>query len=133
MVQHRKPLILNVDDDPDILAITEFILSDAGYEVVMATSGREALQMLTEIRPDLILLDGSMPDMDGCEICSVLKTGHTTAAIPILFLSGSDDAKRREEAFAAGAVDYVVKPALPPELLEKIGACLKNKNESQEG
>ena len=127
MAQRKKPLIMNVDDNPDILAMTEFILRDSGYNIVTATSGREALQMLSNISPDLILLDGSMPDMDGCELCSALKASQATAAVPIVFLSGSDDTEQRKAALAAGAVDYLVKPALPPLLLGTIKTCLKKK------
>ncbi len=131
MTEQVRPLILNVDDDPDILAMTEFILSSEGYEVATAGSGKEALEMLSELRPDIILLDSSMPDMDGHGLCLALKASKATCTIPVLFLSGSDETEHKKAAFAAGADDYLVKPVLPPVLLEKIAAHLENRKPSE--
>jgi DNA-binding response OmpR family regulator len=126
MSHDNKPLILNIDDDLDMLEMTERVLTDEGYKVVTAQSGSKALQDVKDLVPDLILLDARLPDMDGATICSVLRASKATAAVPVIFLTGSDCSEDKAAAFAAGADDYLVKPVPLALLLKKVRIHLKN-------
>jgi type IV pilus assembly protein PilB len=123
-----RPLILCIDDDPDIRRLIEQILINNNYEVVSAENGKKALQLIHTLKPELILLDILMPEMDGYETCYRLQENHETAYIPVLFLTGLEEDQDKAKAFAAGAVDYIVKPFQKKLLLEKIKQHLKTKN-----
>lgn len=109
MFDYNKPFLLCVDDDPDILEQLKVFLGDQ-YNIVTASSGSEALQALKNFKPNTILLDVMMPDMDGYQVCAKLQENPDTAWIPVLFISALGDEQDRARAFAAGAVDYLVKP-----------------------
>jgi len=109
MFNFNKPFLLCVDDDPDILDQLKVFLGDQ-YNIITASSGGEALNALERIKPDTILLDVMMPDMDGYQVCARLQENPETAWIPVIFLSALGDQQDRARAFAAGAVDYLVKP-----------------------
>ena len=96
----------------DILA-TEFVLTFTG-------NGPEGITAAGETPPDLILLDIHLPGMDGYDVCKILKTGDATKDIPIIFITAMDAEKERVKGFDAGAVDYIVKPFYPRELLARI-------------
>ena len=85
-----------------------------------------ALKIVEKNPPDLILLDIRMPQMDGFEVCRKLKANDTTAAIPVIFLTGESDAATEADAIAAGAAGYITKPINPDALLAKISDCLKS-------
>jgi len=104
-----KPFLLCVDDDSDILIQLNRFLEDK-YNIATATTGGEALQVLDRIKPSIILLDVMMPEMDGYELCSRLQENPETAWIPVVFISALGEEQDRARAFAAGAVDYLVKP-----------------------
>ena len=123
-----RPLILSIDDDPDIRRLIEQILINNNYEVVTAENGKKALQVIHTLKPDLILLDVLMPDMDGYETCYRLQQNTETAYIPVLFLTGLEEDQDKAKAFAAGAVDYIVKPFQKKLLLEKVKQHIKTKN-----
>jgi type II secretory ATPase GspE/PulE/Tfp pilus assembly ATPase PilB-like protein/DNA-binding response OmpR family regulator len=114
-----KPLIVVVDDNQDQLTLMERFLSSSGYAVIAADSGRKALKALTEVKPDLILLDVMMPEMDGYEVCSRLQKSRVTAYIPVIFITALGEEQDKARAFAVGAVDYLVKPVQKETLLEK--------------
>ena len=109
MYDYSKPFLLCVDDDPDILRQLGAFLGDR-YNIVTAENGRLALQILASVKPSLILLDIMMPEMDGYEVCSRLQASEDTAWIPVIFVSALGEEQDRARAFAAGAVDYLVKP-----------------------
>lgn len=109
MFNYSKPFLLCVDDDPDILQQLKVFLQDR-YNIIMAFNGAEAVQALNRIKPDLILLDVMMPDQDGYQVCSDLQEDKETAWIPVIFISALGDEQDRAKAFAAGGVDYLVKP-----------------------
>lgn len=102
--------ILIVDDNPDNLGVLRRLLSDNGYAVRPANSGKVALRALEHSPVDLILLDIRMPEMDGYETCRRLKANPATADIPVIFLSALDEPLDKVKAFEIGGVDYVAKP-----------------------
>ncbi|MBK1649190.1 response regulator [Rhabdochromatium marinum] len=105
--------ILVVDDEPHNLAAMRQILSGQ-YRLLFARSGHEALAATERCHPALILLDIQMPDLDGYSVCRQLMRDPATESIPVIFVTGMSDAGNEEEGFAAGAVDYIVKPLSPP-------------------
>ncbi len=116
--------ILVVDDDPHILEVIEFALEKAGMATARAKNGAEALRQF-EARPyDLIVLDVSMPEMDGLEVCRQVRA---TSEIPILFLSSRDDEIDRILGLEIGGDDYVTKPFSPRELVARIKVILKRR------
>lgn len=109
-----RPVVLVVDDVPENIAVLAAALG-ADYEVRFATTGAEALR-IAETSPDLdlVLLDVVMPGMNGYEVCRRLKASEHTAGVPVIFLTARDEASDEQEGFAAGAVDYIVKPFRGP-------------------
>ena len=102
--------ILLIDDNPQNLAALSRILSEQHYQVRTAINGQVALKSIQHRPPDLILLDIMMPNMDGYEVCSVLKAQDETRDIPIIFLSALDAPLDKVKAFQVGGVDYITKP-----------------------
>ncbi|RKT46466.1 response regulator [Thiocapsa rosea] len=120
------PTILVVDDTVENLAVLTDLLSPA-YCVRAVRSGRRALQALAEPRPDLILLDVMMPEMDGYEVMSRLHADPATADIPVIFVTALDAAMDEERGLALGAVDYITKPIKPAIVLARIKTQLELK------
>ncbi|WOV87665.1 response regulator transcription factor [Sporosarcina oncorhynchi] len=114
--------ILVVDDDPNILELVNIHLSQAGYAVMKAGNGIEALKLLDEDLPDLAVVDVMMPGMDGYELTKRLRD---EADIPVLLLTAKGELEDKEKGFLAGSDDYVVKPFEPKELLFRINAILR--------
>jgi len=110
MAPKRKKHILVIDDEPAWLKITSHILRSKGYDVRTAGSGMEALKALTSFKPDLILSDVRMPDMNGFDFIDNLKHSPLTASTPVVFFSAIDDFDARKVAKNLGAADYLVKP-----------------------
>ncbi|MCM1266907.1 MAG: response regulator [Bacteroidales bacterium] len=106
----KAPIILIVDDISVNVTILENILVHEGYETITALSVEEALTKIKETTPDLILSDLSMPEIDGLEFCRMLKSDQTTREIPFIFITVLNTSKEKEEAFLAGAVDFIPKP-----------------------
>jgi two-component system alkaline phosphatase synthesis response regulator PhoP len=114
--------ILVVDDEEDILHFLELVLGEKGYEVMTAVGGQEALTRAHIEKPDLILLDIMMPQMDGWEVLKLLRIDEETATIPVAMLSARTEARDRVQGLQEGAVDYICKPFSLQELLGKIEA-----------
>ncbi|MGA7223922.1 MAG: response regulator, partial [Candidatus Acidiferrales bacterium] len=113
MIAAKKKLILVVDDAPINLQVVSSILK-AEFKIRIATSGAKALDLVkAKPRPDLILLDVSMPEMDGYEVCGILKATPEIKDIPVIFLTGMTEAEDEARGFAVGAVDYIHKPFSP--------------------
>jgi len=122
-----KETLLIVDDSSDNLRLLSTMLQTQGYSVKKAISGKFALQSLTVIEPDLILLDVNMPEMDGYQVCQTLKAQEKYQAIPIIFISAADQLFNKVQAFRAGAVDYITKPFHLEEVLIRVENQLNQK------
>lgn len=116
--------ILVVDDTPANIQILTGILKEKGYQLSIATNGKQALQVLEKLRPDLILLDVMMPELDGFETCKQIKKTPGLDDIPIIFLTSKTDSSDIVAGFEIGAVDYVGKPFNTNELLARINTHL---------
>lgn len=114
-----KKCIMVVDDDAMNLNVADFILKQDGYETVLASSGKEALDKLEMSKVDLILLDIEMPEMNGLETFKYLMLDYIE--IPVMFLTASEDPENEMEAVGLGAADYVKKPFMPQDLLCRVG------------
>ena len=117
--------ILVVDDEDDILHFLELVLREKGFEVLVASSGQEALTRAQIERPDLVLLDIMMPQMDGWEVLKLLRVDEETAHIPVAMLSARTEAKDRVQGLQEGAVDYICKPFSLQELLGKLDSIFE--------
>jgi len=120
-------LILVVDDIAENLKVVGDMLEMEGYGVTFAISGQQALDRVKTARPDLILLDLMMPEMDGLQVCEILKANANFTEIPIIFLTASHEQQNLIEAFERGAVDYLTKPFNLPELLVRVRTHLELK------
>jgi DNA-binding response OmpR family regulator len=116
------PLVLVVDDDEDIRTLVGFRLRKAGYEAVEAADGLEALRLWRRHEPDLVLLDVSMPGLDGHAVTRIVTAGERR--VPVIFLSARADEKDRVAGLALGAADYVTKPFSMQELVLRIERVL---------
>jgi PAS domain S-box-containing protein len=121
----REGEIVVVDDDAESLKLLTDILSQEGYHVRPAHTGKLALASIAAAPPELILLDKRMPGMDGFEVCRRLKEFQQTRDIPVIFLSGSDREEQHVEGFHLGAVDFVTKPFKHRELLARVSTQLE--------
>jgi DNA-binding NarL/FixJ family response regulator len=117
--------ILIVDDTPANLSLLIDTLGTAGHEVLVAESGRSALDLLGHTTPDLILLDFVMPGLDGVATCRKIKQRPECAEIPVLFITAVEEPGQKLRAFDAGALDYITKPVHPPEVLARVTAHLQ--------
>ena len=126
-----KQTVLIVDDTPDNLAVLSDMLSEHGYRVLVATDGLSALEQIKHLQPDIILLDVIMPGIDGFETCYRLKENYLTKDIPIIFMTGLSELDNLLKGFKEGAVDYIVKPIRPAEVIARIDAQLSQKNNTQ--
>lgn len=120
MGQFDDFLILAVDDTPSDLDLLATVLGREGYKVALATGGVQALKMITNQKPDLILLDVNMPEIDGLEICRRVKADQATLGIPIIFITGNTSPDEIIMGFQVGAADYISKPFRIPELLARV-------------
>ncbi|HZG41266.1 MAG TPA: adenylate/guanylate cyclase domain-containing protein [Nodosilinea sp.] len=129
---HEDADILLVDDIPDNLRILSTILEADGYRCRKAISGALALNAIALAPPDLILLDITMPTMDGFEVCRQLKAIEATQNIPIIFLTARDAETEKEQAFSLGAADYIVKPFMAYEVLLRVKHQLALRRQQQQ-
>lgn len=122
MEPKRKVLI--VDDEADNRDLVDQILSEK-FEVVTAADGEEGLRMARAELPDLILLDITMPKLDGISVCETLRTNEATKHIPIIMLTASSDVDHRIQSFMTGADDFVPKPFRPKELVARVQSKIR--------
>jgi len=112
--------LLVIDDQEVNIQVVGAVLGKLGFEILPATSGPQALKRLSSRRPDLILLDLLMPDMDGFELCRQIRQNPQWAEIPIIFVSSADDKELIVRAFESGGVDYITKPFNHAELISRV-------------
>src|SRR5919199_5647954 len=122
----HPPKILVVDDTPQNVKILDAVLSPRGYSVVAAASGAEALHKVAQERPDLVLLDVVMPDLDGYEVCRRLRADPETRLLPVVMITASGE-QHKLRALEAGADDFVLKPFNQAELLARVQSLLRIK------
>ena len=117
--------ILLVDDEPDILEIVGYNLSNEGYQVITAENGLEGVKKAKKERPHLIILDVMMPEMDGIEACEIIRKNPDLKDILITFLTARGEDYSQVAGFDAGADDYITKPIKPKVLVSKVKALLR--------
>jgi two-component system, OmpR family, alkaline phosphatase synthesis response regulator PhoP len=123
--------ILIVDDEPDILEFLGYNLRREGFEVITASTGKEALETAQKIQPHLIILDIMMPEMDGVEVCRRLRANPIFDTTTITFLTARDEEISQINALDVGGDDYITKPIKPQVLISRVKALLRrNKTES---
>lgn len=120
----RRVLIVE-DEYPLATAIAETLDGVDGLQTTLAHNGEQALHLAQALRPDLILLDVSLPDQSGFEICELLKRSQSTAAIPVVFITARAEPADREQGLATGALDYITKPFSPTHLIETVQGVLQ--------
>ena len=112
--------ILVVDDNLENLKVVCSLLKEKKYQIALAENGERALKILEEIKIDLILLDIMMPEMDGFEVCRLIKKNPETENIPIIFLTAKSETGEIVKGFQAGGVDYITKPFVKEELFARV-------------
>ncbi|MEE8483830.1 MAG: response regulator [Nitrospinota bacterium] len=118
--------IMIVDDDPNVSLLLEVTLKkDHHFDLVVCTSGEEALEMMKSEKPNLVLLDIMMPGIDGFEVCRRIKSSPETKFVSVIFLSSRREVTEKVKGMNIGADDYIVKPFDPDELLSRIKAQLR--------
>ena len=117
--------ILIADDEPNQLELMSFNLSNAGYSIIKATNGKEAIELIENHSPDLIILDWMMPKMSGIDVCRVLRSRSETKQIPIIILSARSEDSDKSLGLDTGADDYISKPFSPKELISRVKALLR--------
>lgn len=131
LVNPEESIILLVDDLKQNLKLLTFILEGENYQTSFALSGKDALERLNVLKPDLILLDLMMPDMNGLEVCEKIKSNQQYKDIPVIFLTASQEEHHLVDAYNIGASDYVTKPFKKVELLTRIATHLTIKNQAK--
>ncbi len=127
MSADENDMVLIVDDSPLNLQVLGNILQAHGFQPAVAKNGIEALDFIKEQKPQLILLDVMMPDMDGFETCQRIKEDETSQDIPIIFITALSEISDKLKAFEAGGVDYITKPFMKDEVIARINVHIKLK------
>ena len=117
--------LLLVDDEPDILEILSYPLKNEGFQVYTANNGLEAIKLVKDIQPHLIVLDVMMPEMDGIEACEIIRKDPKNSSTLITFLSARGEDYSKIAGFNAGADDYITKPIKPKVLVSKVKSLLR--------
>ncbi|MEI6861191.1 MAG: response regulator [Verrucomicrobiota bacterium] len=120
-----RPFVLCVDDERDVTDLVRFLLTRAGCEVATAASGRAALAAVRARRPDLVLLDLMLPDIDGFGLCEILRREPVTTPIPVVMLTAWATPDAQAHGLGLGAIDYITKPFSPRELVERLPGWLE--------
>lgn len=123
--ENEDEIVLVVDDSPDTVSMLNDALDNEGFSVLVALSGMQAVSICKKIKPDLILLDAVMPEMDGFETCKTLKQNPDLESVPVIFMTGLDSENTVESSFNSGAADYIQKPIRIKELVARIKTHIK--------
>jgi two-component system alkaline phosphatase synthesis response regulator PhoP len=130
-METRARKVLIADDEPDILEILKYNLSNEGYEVVTAKDGDEALEKARRNQPDLVILDVMMPKKTGVEVCQLLRSQPAFKETLIIFLTAVNDEGTQIKGLETGADDYVSKPISPKVFLSRVNALFRRLNKSE--
>ncbi|MDA1136029.1 MAG: response regulator [Proteobacteria bacterium] len=122
--------ILIADDEPNQLELMAFNLENAGFSVIRAQNGKEALQFTEDHNPDLIIIDWMMPNMSGIDVCRILRSRTDTKLLPIIILSARSEEGDKSLGLDTGADDYISKPFSPKELISRVKALLRRSRPS---
>ena len=122
--------ILIADDEPNQLELMSFNLTNAGYSIIKATNGKEAIELIENHSPDLIILDWMMPKMSGIDVCRTLRSRSETKQIPIIILSARSEDSDKSLGLDTGADDYISKPFSPKEFISRVKALLRRSKPS---
>ncbi len=120
-----KKKILIVDDEHYLIDIQEQIIKREGYDSIAAENGKQAVDIAAAQLPDLILLDFSLPDMDGLEVARLIHANPKTQSTPIIVVTGGTSLEQKDKCLAAGFDDYITKPFTPKQLVSSIRKLLK--------
>jgi len=126
VVKSNRSIVLVVDDSPDSLGMINTALNQAGYTVLVSLNGEQALDIIQQIKPDVVLMDAVMPVLDGFECCKQMR--KKLPLTPIIFMTGLIDVEHTVKAFECGGNDYITKPIKPEELLARITSHVNNAN-----
>ena len=125
LARQRLGRVLLVEDEQDVAELIRYNLTKEGYDVILSGNGNEALRLAREHRPDVMLLDIMVPQLNGWEVCRRIKKDPELAAIPVIMVSGRVEEGDKVLGFEVGADDYVTKPFSPRELIARIRAVLR--------
>jgi len=132
MDDKKNPVIVYIEDDPEMIDLVSLILSRRGFQVKGAHGGRQGLEIVPEIMPELILLDLMMPDMDGWDVYHQLKANEATRSIPVIIITAKAQPIDKVLGLKIAKVDdYISKPFRPQELLESIDKIFSLKSQPQ--
>ena len=121
--------ILIVDDEPNIVVPIQFLMEQQGYKVMVAERGEDALDLIYQYKPDLVLLDIMLPGIDGYEVCEIVRLNPNFRKVKIIFLTAKDREEEIAKGLALGADDYITKPFSNTELVAKVKELLEKTNE----
>ena len=124
-MSEESPVILVVDDDPVIVKLLEINFRLEGFQPRTATSGRQAIELIRELRPALVLLDLMMPGIDGWEVRRAMLEDPAIASIPVVVVSARSQDEDRRQGYALGVTEYITKPFDPAELVETVRTALR--------
>ncbi len=124
MTENRKPLIVYIENEPEMIVLAGFILNQQQFELIGALGGQQGLETVRQIKPDLVLLDLMMPDMDGWEVYQQLRADTTIEHIPVVIVTAKVDKIERTLGEIARVNGFVTKPFGPQELLDVINRAL---------
>ena len=127
---NNQPLVLVADDEPRITKLVAMSLSDEGFRVVTASGGEEALRKAEEVRPDIVLLDVVMPDLDGIEVMRQLREWRP---VPVILLTAKGSTADKAKGLDLGADDYIAKPFHPDELAARVRAVIRRSGGAEPG
>ncbi|AKH19064.1 DNA-binding response regulator [Sedimenticola thiotaurini] len=125
-LDNSNPIVLVVDDSPDSLGMINSALNQAGYTVLVALNGQQALDIVAQIKPDVVLMDAVMPVMDGYACCKQMR--QSLPLLPVIFMTGLTEVEHIVRAFEHGGNDYITKPIKPEELLARIRTHVNSAN-----
>ena len=123
--------ILLVDDEPDILELIGYNLRQEGYDVFTAENGKQGIDMARSVNPDLIILDVMMPEMDGMEVCNIIRSDAKLSHTTIAFLTARGEDYSQVAGFDAGGDDYITKPVKPKVLVSRVKALLRRSSSNK--